>query len=64
VAAMSPSAPALRSMIALSVFAAVLGVLLLVPLSAAAAGIGPGYQQPGKPLNHLGGYLTADGRVA
>lgn len=63
-AAMSPSAPALRSMIALSVFAAVLGVLLLVPLSAAAAGIGPGYQQPGKPLNHLGGYLTADGRVA
>ena len=51
-------------MIALSVFAAVLGALLLVPLSAAAASIGPGYQQPGKPLNHLGGYLTPGGRVA
>ena len=51
-------------MIALSLFAAVLGALLLVPLSAAAASIGPGYQQPGKPLNHLGGYLTPGGRVA
>ena len=51
-------------MIALSVFAAVLGALLLVPLSAAAAGIGPGYQQPGKLLNYLGGYLTPGGRVA
>ncbi len=51
-------------MIALSVFAALLGALLLVPLSAAAAGIGPGYQEPGRPLNHLGGYLTAGGRVA
>ena len=51
-------------MIALSIFAAVLGALLLVPLSAAAASIGPGYQQPGKPLNHLGGYLTPGGRVA
>ena len=51
-------------MIALSVFAAVLGALLLVPLSAAAASIGPGYQQPGKPLNHLGGYLAPGGRVA
>ena len=51
-------------MIALSVCAAVLGALLLVPLSAAAASIGPGYQQPGKPLNHLGGYLTPGGRVA
>lgn len=53
-----------RSLIALSVFAAVLAGLLLVPLSAAAASIGPGYQQPGKVLNHLGGYLTPDGRVA
>ena len=51
-------------MIALCLFAAVLGALLLVPLSAAAASIGPGYQQPGKPLNHLGGYLTPGGRVA
>ena len=51
-------------MLALSAFAAVLAALLLVPFSAAAAGIGPGYQQPGKPLNHLGGYLTPDGHVA
>ena len=51
-------------MIALSFFAAVLGALLLVPLRAAAASIGQGYQQPGKPLNHLGGYLTPGGRVA
>lgn len=51
-------------MIALSVFAAILGALLMMPLSAAAAGIGPGYQEPGRPLNHLGGYLTTGGRVA
>ena len=50
-------------MIAVSVFAALLGALLLVSLSAAAASIGPGYQQPGAPLNHLGGYLTPGGRV-
>ena len=61
---MSPYLSTLRSMIALSMFAAILGALLLVPLSAAAADIGPGYQEPGKPLNHLGGYLTAGGRVA
>lgn len=61
---MSSRLPTIRSVIALSVFAAVLGGLLLVPLSAAAASIGPGYQQPGKPLNHLGGYLTPGGRVA
>lgn len=54
----------IRSMLALSAFAAVLAALLLVPFSAAAAGIGPGYQQPGKPLNHLGGYLTPEGHVA
>jgi hypothetical protein len=53
-----------RSVIALGVFVALLTALLVVPLSAAAAAIGPGYQQPGKPLNHLGGYLTAEGRVA
>ena len=63
-AAMRPDHPTIRSMFALTAFAAVLGALLLVPFSAAAAGIGPGYQQPGKPLNHLGGYLTPDGRVA
>ena len=51
-------------MIAVSVFAALLGTLLMAPLSAAAASIGPGYQQPGKPLNHLGGYLTPGGHVA
>ena len=50
-------------MFALTAFAAVLGALLLVPFSAAAAGIRPGYQQPGKPLNHLGGYLTSHGHV-
>ncbi|MHC5796357.1 hypothetical protein ACVXZ4_09375 [Lacisediminihabitans sp. FW035] len=61
---MRTSPSTLRSMIALSVFAALLGALLLVPLSAAAATVGPGYQQPGKPLNHLGGYLTTGGRIA
>jgi hypothetical protein len=51
-------------MFALFAFAGLVGALLLVPFSAAAAGIGPGYQQPGRPLNHLGGYLTAGGLVA
>jgi len=51
-------------MITVSVFAFLLGALLLVPLSAAAVSIGPGYQQPGKPLYHLGGYLTPGGRLA
>lgn len=35
-----------------------------MPHAAAAAEFGPGYQQPGKPLNHLGGYRTSDGTIA
>ena len=61
---MTSKHPTIRSVLTLFLFAAVLGGLLLVPLSATAASIGPGYQQPGRPLNHLGGYLTAGGRVA
>ena len=37
---------------------------LVVPQSAAAAEIGPGFQEQGKPLNHLGGYRTSDGTIA
>ncbi|MFP7834871.1 hypothetical protein [Marisediminicola sp. LYQ134] len=46
------------------VLACALGGALAVPHAAAAAEIGPGYQQAGKPLNHLGGYRTPNGTIA
>lgn len=64
VASMSSSTTMYRPILALLLLIALIATVLVFPLRASASTIGPGYQQPGKPLNHLGGYLTLDGRIA
>ena len=57
--------PLLRAVLAaILVLAGAIVGALAVPQSAAAAEIGPGFQEHGKPLNHLGGYRTSDGTIA
>ena len=49
---------------AILVLAGALVGAVAVPQAAAAAEMGPGYQETGKPLNHLGGYRASDGTIA
>ena len=49
---------------AILVLAGALVGAVAVPQAAAAAEMGPGYQESGKPLNHLGGYRASDGTIA
>ena len=49
---------------AILVLAGALVGAVAVPQAAAAAEMGPGYQESGKPLYHLGGYRASDGTIA
>lgn len=51
------------ALVALLVLLAAAVGAVSVPQAAAAAELGPGFQEPGKPLNHLGGYRAADGTI-